>query len=322
MILTLIFADMSRFTKMIEYFIDKNEFAIAWSKFQIDFTHTYEVNDISNTSTLDHFIWSKNIEGNIIEAGVLHLPINLSDHCPIFCHLKVGELKKLSMKPNTLDHKPVWEKASDEQKQKFYKTLENGLEKVKVERCLMNCQNVHCNESSHMLASDDLIVNILETIDQTYSSCLSSMSTKKKGKDTPIASWASEVEPFKKDAYFWHAVWMSAGRPLNTTLHRIMKRTRNVYHLQIRKCKYMANILKKNTLLNACVNGKGDIFTEIRKLRRSSPTVVNAIDGVTEDLPNHFAKIYNTLYNSVNDTDSLSSLYQSINEKTCVAGRY
>ena len=84
----------------------------------------------------------------------------------------------------------------------------------------------------------------------------------------------------------------------------------------------MANILKQNTLLNACVNGKGDIFTEIRKLRRSSPTVVNAIDGVTEDLPNHFAKIYNTLYNSVNDTDSLSSLYQSINEKTCVAGRY
>ena len=121
-----------------------------------------------------------------------------------------------------------------------------------------------------MLASDDLIVNILETIDQTYSSCLSSMSTKKKGKDTPIASWESEVEPFKKDAYFWHAVWMSAGRPLNTTLHRIMQRTRNVYHLQIRKCKNMTNILKKNTLLNACVNGKGDIFTEIRKLRISS----------------------------------------------------
>ena len=55
-------------------------------------------------------------------------------------------------------------------------------------------------------------------------------------------------------------------------------------------------------------------------MRRSSPTVVNAIDGVTEDLPNHFAKIYNTLYNSENDTDSLSTLYQSINEKTCVAG--
>ena len=40
------------------------------------------------------------------------------------------------MKPNTLDHKPVWEKASDEQKQKFYKTLENGQEKVKVENAL------------------------------------------------------------------------------------------------------------------------------------------------------------------------------------------
>ena len=78
-------------------------------------------------------MWSRNIEENIIEGGVLYLPINFSDHCPIFCHLRVSELKKLCEKPNTSDQKPAWENASDEQKQKFHNTIENVLKKVKVE---------------------------------------------------------------------------------------------------------------------------------------------------------------------------------------------
>ena len=50
-ILTLIFADSRVSQKLLNLQTDENEFAKAWSKFQIDFTHTYEVNDISNTST-------------------------------------------------------------------------------------------------------------------------------------------------------------------------------------------------------------------------------------------------------------------------------
>ena len=92
-----------------------------------------------------------------------------------------------------------------------------------------------------------------------------------------------EVKPFKGNAYFWH-IWQSAGRPLNTELHRIMKKTRNLYHFQIRKNRKMTDIIKKNTLLDACVNNNGDIFNEIRNLRRSVPTVPSMIDEVTSDV--------------------------------------
>ena len=111
------------------------------------------------------------------------------------------------------------------------KPWKNDLKKVNVEECLINCQDVHCNDSSHTLASDDFIINILETIHQTYTTYLSRTSTKRKRKERPIASWESEVEQFKKDAHFWHSVWVSAGRLLNTVQHGVMKRTRNVYHL-------------------------------------------------------------------------------------------
>ena len=73
-----------------------------------------------------------------------------------------------------------------------------------------------------------------------------------------------------------------------------------------------ANTLRRNALLNACLNGKSDIFTEIRKMRRTQPTTVNSIDGVTQNVPGHFASIYSRLYNSVDEASKLESLYAEI----------
>ena len=64
-------------------------------------------------------------------------------------------------------------------------------------------------------------------------------------KKTPMCLWNAEMQPFK--AMFWHAIWVSAVRPMNTQLHQLMKKTRNAYHFQIRKCKKMKDILKRNT---------------------------------------------------------------------------
>ena len=74
-----------------------------------------------------------------------------------------------------------------------------------------------------------------------------------------------------------------------------MKRTRNVYHLQIRKQRRMADILKKNALLNACINDKGDIFSEIKKLRKTSQSCSATIDGVDNRIEDEFANIYSDL---------------------------
>ena len=39
-----------------------------------------------------------------------------------------------------------------------------------------------------------------------------------------------------------------------------MKKTRNVYHFQIRKIRKSEILIKKDRLLDAWLNGKGDIF--------------------------------------------------------------
>ena len=95
-------------------------------------------------------------------------------------------------------------------------------------------------------------------------------------------------------------------------MHNIRKRTRNVYHYHLRKCQRAENKIKRNKLLDACINGGSDIFVEIKKLRKCKPTVANKIDGETKDIPGHFAKIYRELYNSVDDGDQLSAIREEL----------
>ena len=88
----------------------------------------------------------------------------------------------------------------------------------------------------------------------------------------------------------------------------IMKRTRNAYHLKIRKNKQMLNRIKKNTLLKACLANNGNLCTEIRRQRKCNRVYANTIDGHNNDIPSHFAKMYKRLYNCVDDEDNLSRI--------------
>ena len=75
----------------------------------------------------------------------------------------------------------------------------------------------------------------------------------------------------------------------------------------------MVDILKRVKLLDACINRQGNLFDEIKKLRKSSPIGANAIDGISDDIPKHFADIYGILYNSVDDQVSLHRILRRVN---------
>ena len=310
-------ADFKRkttFTRIVESFLAENGFSSCWDKFPVDFTHLQERDGKSFTSVIDHCMLSEEISDSVTDAGVLHLVNNFSDHCPVYCQIPISDISLLPTKTVNYAPKPSWAKAPDDDKIKFVSLLEDFLRKVKIDESLIKCENAHCKEESHHHACDDLLLGILKQIDKLSIQCLTPKQSRRKKKENPIAFW-SEIEPFKKDAQFWHSIWISAGRPLNTELHRIMKRTRNVYHLQIRKCKKAAEILKRNALLDSCINGKGDIFTEIRKMRKAPAAVVNSVDGVTQDIPGHFASIYRQLYNSVDEQTKINSLFTTVDRQ-------
>jgi hypothetical protein len=63
-----------------------------------------------------------------------------------------------------------------------------------------------------------------------------------------------------------------------------MKRSRNIYHYQYRKCERSEETIKKNKILDACIIGDGDIFREIKSLRSSGQVASTSMVGVQKNI--------------------------------------
>ena len=308
----------NRFVHIIQSFLLEQNLVKAWEKFQIDFTHFQENNDISHVSMIDHFFWNGAIDPNVLDAGVIHHPDNMSDHSPIYCSIDMESITVDVAAPNATpaSEKPSWKHATKEQKESFPTILQEHLTEISIPEEVQNCRNVKCNDPGHCEKADELMNTLLESVEKSAAEALPTpIPPKPPTNGKRIPGWSTLVKPFRDKAYFWHQVWLSAGRPLNTQLHKIMKKTRNVYHFHYRKCKKAEDVIVKNKLLDACINGNGDIFTEIKKLRKCRPTVATSMDGEKKDIPGHFKNIFEEIYNSANDQDELKEVLLEVESK-------
>jgi hypothetical protein len=60
--------------------------------------------------------------------------------------------------------------------------------------------------------------------------------------------------------------------------------------------------------LDACLNGDGGLFQQIKLLRKSGQVVSTHMDGIKDDIPGHVKNIYSKLYNTHNDVEEMSCL--------------
>ena len=303
--------------KCVENFINENNLIKACDNFKIDFTHCQEINDITHTSTVDHILWNETTNDAINDAGVIHITENSSDHCPVYCELTVPLIPPVDFhvrKP--APPKPSWSRATQVQRDDFKNHLEEALLKIKIPVSIQDCHDVHCDDPAHSEIADDIIVDILLSIEKAaYGKLPVPAQPKLSIRKSSKPGWQELVHPYRESAQFWFQVWDSAGRPLNSQLHQIMKRTRNLFHYQVRKLRKVSDNIAKNKLLDACLHGDGDLFSEIKRIRKSEPCVATSMDGVTVGVDDHFKDIYGNLYNSVDDDEELDILAKQVDKK-------
>ena len=203
---------------------------------------------------------------------------------------------------------PRWNMASCEQKKSYMMEVERDLLRLEFTNCVVNCDDVHYTNKE----LDLVMLDALKTVEEVGDTQIPKPRTDGKQRPKKVVNWKGEIEPFKYKAHFWHAVWVSAGRPINCELHNLMKKTRNVYHLHIRKGRRLLERIKKNELLTACMENKTDLFDAIKRERRSKRTYATTMDGRTEDIPDHLAATYEKLYNSTDEKDEFSSIEISL----------
>ena len=145
---------------------------------------------------------------------------------------------KSNLKVSPTTPKPCWKNASCEEKELFFNILSYELEKLDLLNTL--CEDVLCKNPDHLKAIDDYLINIVQVIEGACDAALPKANCKphlKVDNKKVSTGWNDQVKPYQETAQFWFAVWVSAaGRPVNSQLHNLMKKTRNTYHFMIRKC--------------------------------------------------------------------------------------
>ena len=283
----------------------------SWDTFEADFTCYHEIAGVCHTSVLDHFFWNYVLGGAVTDAGVIHHPDNRSDHCPIYCVLSLeGIHHDKAESSQKQQQKPSWKRASQEEKQNFKNLLEDRLNSLTIPQSVLECRDVKCRDTTHRVELDSFAMDLLETLQEIAETSLPmpavGENSKAKGQSNGvIPGWKEAVKPFKDKAYFWHQVWVSLGRPINTEIHKVMRRSKNKYHHEFKKCRKAEEKIKKSKLLDACLNGGGDLFKEIKSMRKSNSVVATSMDGVQNNVTDHFREKYEKLFNSTDDGTEL-----------------
>ena len=301
--------------RCVNSFLGELSLVRSWDSYEVDFTHCSEVEDELHLSTLDHFFWDEELSNQIVDAGVLHSPDNNSDHSAIYCVVKLQPEKLKNSSRTAGLKKPSWPRSSLDDKINFKTFLDDRLNLLDIPQSALTCKDVHCKDINHKNEVDQYMINILDCIEQESLQSLPVSNPSYSQRKPSKPGWSEQVKPYRDTAFFWNQIWKSAGKPCNTELHKIMKKTRNVYHYQYKKCVKSEAIVKKNKVLDACINGEGDIFREIKSLRKSAVVVSSSVDGVQEDIQEHFKGIYSNLYNNHEDGEEIKGIEVEVNSK-------
>ena len=319
-------ADFSRDTVYVNHvkeFMLNHSLCSVWTKFNCDFSysHTRNVNGTDTTyySTIDHFCVNSTFLSDCIEAFPLHSPDNISNHEPIF--LKINCLENIiggvpNISSQNIGHsKPLWDSATPSDLEEFVNHLEQLVYNIDIPAEALNCTDVHCNCVEHRRELDLYATKLMQAISTAVHQNIPH-SNPSSAPRASVPGWNEFVKPFREDSLFWHSVWISAGRPQNTELHKIMKNTRNKYHYAIRLVKKEDSEIRKNNFLEKCLNGKiNDILKHIKSSRKNKSGLAKNMDGVSgsENIASHFKNIYEGIYNQHKSTDKVHEILLNLN---------
>ena len=116
----------------------------------------------------------------------------------------------------------------------------------------VKCMNCKCNDPDHRKQIDSFTDSLVETlIEAAHLIPKKVIKNNKKAKKEKVP-WNNELNELKQNASLRNEIWVSLGKPQNSEAHKIARKSKNKYHLALRKCRRAANYLKEANIINNC----------------------------------------------------------------------
>ena len=300
--------DDSRYTGhtiAINTFLERQRLSSAWDFYPVDFTFS----NGQTVSTIDHFFLSNS--NILLEGGALHDPDNVSGHSPVY--IKIDLIKARNPQEKLFKAPRLnWDRSSPEQHAMYKQQLNDQLEQHEPHHSVLKCDDVLCREAVHLQHIDSFSNELFSAmVDSAWDNLEVSKGTTgdQSSREHTIPGWNEGVKPFQTEARFWYNLWLSAGKPLHSSVPGVehdlfifMKSSRNNYHYAIRRTQNNLKSIENDKVVSKM--GTPGMFEEIRNVCRNKKsevtTVVDDVHGA-KNISNHFKYIYEQLYNEQGD---------------------
>ena len=315
--------DMKRatyFSRTMYAFVERLGLVSLWSNHPVRYTYMHT--DNKSSSVLDHFLLSPRLLNLVEGCGVVERGDNLSGHCPIWVKLRLGTLPVKRGTAREVARKPAWSKATEDHVLQYTSDLEQRLLNISVPLLALGCESPHCQDGGHSEQRDSFMLDILlALVECSYTTLPLSGGggggRGGKGRAAPIPGWDS-VEPFRKEAQYWHGVWVKEKTPSKGWLHDTMIKWKRQYHYAVRRAKCKSDQTRAERLFEASMKGDVDLMREMKKIRNGGgghkndlPDNVANADG-EEEIVDKFREVYSALYSSAGSESDMQSLRQKI----------
>jgi len=276
------FSRPTQFLQSIRTFAEEKGLKIFWNLpdndriEEVSYTYKNAVNNITHTSTIDHFLSNERFYRSVTKADVIIHSDNMSGHLPIFCKFDMDQLN-LEVEQLTSTPKPSWSKASLEQQVNYRDNLDSRLDILDSPQECNLCYTLHCQ--NHDASIDEYATGICEAIDNAAKFSLPRSGGVANEKSRGISGWNEYVKPYQAESKFWFGVWQAAGRPRKGELFILQRNAHMQYKYSIRRLKRAKSQILQDKFTQKLLNEGDDIFKEIKKFRGQSTTISNCIDG-------------------------------------------
>ena len=154
---------------------------------------------------------------------------NFSDHRPILavCQLHLVGMNTHIDRPTKRKISIVWDKASNEDLQRYSELVNHRLQDISLPDDIVNCTEPLCHNHQHDL--DTHCKAICDCLVQSANECIPGNLHHKR-----VAGWNESACLLKQQASFWHQLWVDCGYPSGGVVTAIRKKAKQRYKAKAR----------------------------------------------------------------------------------------